>query len=115
MTTKKCISCRPGDSNKTVARTTKKRAEKMGRNIKKNTTDSILRAIKSSAIDCFLHTKSNSKEGIFCYSFGSPSVNTFTYKPDLNVEEEDKVEEQNYEGKIYRYPDPIEIQNNNGL
>ena len=78
-------------------------------NIKKNTTDSILRAIKSSAIDCFLHNKSNSKEGIFCYSFGSPSVNTFTYKPDLNVEEEDKVEEQNYEGKIWTaYPIKIE-------
>lgn len=27
MTTKKCISCRPGDSNKKVARTTKKRAD----------------------------------------------------------------------------------------
>jgi len=78
-------------------------------NIKKNTTNSILRAIKSSAVDCFLHNKSNSKEGIFCYSFGSPSVNTFTYKPNLNREEGDKVEEQNYEGKIWTaYPIKIE-------
>ena len=78
-------------------------------NIKKNTTDSILRAIKSSSIDCFLHNKSNNKEGIMCYTFGSPSVNTFSYKPNLNLEEGDKVEEQNYEGKIWTgYPIKIE-------
>ena len=78
-------------------------------NIKKNTTNSILRAIKSSAVDCFLHNKSNRKEGIFCYTFGTPSVNTFAYKPDLNLEEGDKVEEQNYEGKLWEgYP--IKIQ-----
>ena len=44
-------------------------------NIKKTTNDSILRAIKETSIDCSLHSKSNKKEGLICYSFGSPSVN----------------------------------------
>ena len=46
-------------------------------NIKKTTNDSILRAIKSSSIDCSLHSKSNKNEGLMCYSFGSPSVESF--------------------------------------
>jgi hypothetical protein len=36
-------------------------------NIKKTTNTSILRAIKSSAIDCNVHRNSNKKEGIVCY------------------------------------------------
>ena len=39
-------------------------------NIKKNTNNSLLNAIKETSIDCNLHQKSN-KEGIMCYTFGS--------------------------------------------
>ena len=55
--------------------------------IKKNITRGILRSIKESSIDCSIHSNSNSKEGLVCYSFGSPSVNTFSYKPDYANEE----------------------------
>ena len=74
-------------------------------NIKKNTTNSILRAIKSSSIDCALHYNSNKKEGFACYSFGSPSVNAFSYKPSYSSEEKDTVESQNLKGITWKaYP-----------
>ena len=74
-------------------------------NIKKNTTNSILRAIKSSSIDCALHYNSNKKEGFACYSFGSPSVNAFSYKPSYSSEERDTIESQNLKGVTWKaYP-----------
>ena len=65
-------------------------------NIKKTTNNSILKAIKESSVDCVIHSKSNKKEGLACYSFGSPSVNTFSFKPNYSTEEKDSVEKQNY-------------------
>ena len=59
--------------------------------IKQNISKNILKAIKESSIDCAIHYKSNVKEGIACYSFGSPSVNSFSYKPELSSEEHDIV------------------------
>ncbi len=74
-------------------------------NIKKNTTNSILRAIKSSSIDCNIHFKSNKKEGIACYSFGAPKVSSFSYKPDYSKEEKDIVRKQNLKGVTWSaYP-----------
>jgi len=67
-------------------------------NIKKTTSNSILRAIKSSSIDCALHYNSNKKEGFACYSFGSPSVNSFSHKPNYSTEEKDNVAAQNLKG-----------------
>ena len=64
-------------------------------NIKKTTNDSILKAIKESSIDCVLHSKSNKNEGLVCYSFGSPSVNSYSFKPNFSTEEKDSVESQN--------------------
>ena len=78
-------------------------------NIKKTTTNSILRAIKSSSIDCALHFNSNKKEGFACYNFGSPSVNSFSYKPSYSSEEKDTVEAQNLRGVIWKAY-PIKIQ-----
>ena len=81
-------------------------------NIKKTTNTSILRAIKSSAIDCNIHRNSNKKEGIVCYSFGAPSVNTFSYRPDYSSEEDDTVEAQNLKGITWTgYPIKIEGMN----
>ena len=64
-------------------------------NIKKTTNDSILRAIKETSIDCSLHSKSNKNEGLMCYSFGSPSVESYSYKPNYGEEEKDKIQAQN--------------------
>ena len=71
-------------------------------NIKKTTTNSILRAIKSSSIDCALHFNSNKKEGFACYSFGSPSVNSFSHKPNYSTEEKDTVAAQNLKGITWK-------------
>ena len=77
--------------------------------IKKNITRGILRSIKESSIDCSIHSNSNSKEGLVCYSFGSPSVNTFSYKPDYTNEEKDTVSTLN-KRKITWKAYPITIQ-----
>ena len=71
-------------------------------NIKKTTSNSILRAIKSSSIDCALHFNSNKKEGFACYSFGSPSVNSFSHKPNYSAEEKDAVAAQNLKGVTWK-------------
>ena len=74
-------------------------------NIKKTTTNSILKAIKESSVDCVLHSKSNSKEGLMCYSFGSPTVKSFSYKPNFLTEEKDIIQKQNLEGEKWEgYP-----------
>ena len=52
--------------------------------IKQRISKGILTSIKEASIDCWIHGKSNAKEGILCYSFGQPSVNTFAYKPDYS-------------------------------
>ena len=76
-------------------------------NIKKNTNDSILTAIKETSIDCALHSKSNKTESLVCYSFGSPSVESYSYKPNYSQEEKDKIQAQNtkklsWKGKVIK-------------
>jgi hypothetical protein len=65
--------------------------------IKENLTDQILRAIKSSSIDCITHTKSNMKEGIVCLSFGDPPNTKFSYNPDLSQDQNDTIADINME------------------
>jgi len=78
-------------------------------NIKKTTANSILRAIKSSSIDCNLHYNSNKKEGFACYSFGAPNVDSYSYKPNYSSEERDTVEAQNLKGITWKaYPITIQ-------
>ena len=68
-----------------------------------------MRAIKSSSIDCALHFNSNKKEGLACYSFGSPSVTSFSHKPNYSSEEKDAVAAQNLKGVTWK-AFPITIQ-----
>lgn len=63
--------------------------------IKENLTDQILRAIKSSSVDCITHTKSNMKEGIVCLSFGDPPNTKFSYNPDLSHDQNDTIADIN--------------------
>jgi flagellar biosynthesis GTPase FlhF len=64
--------------------------------IKENLTDQILKAIKSSSIDCITHTKSNMKEGIVCLSFGNHPPNTkFSYNPNLAQDQNDTIADIN--------------------
>lgn len=63
--------------------------------IKENLTDQILRAIKSSSIDCITHSKSNIKEGIVCLSFGDPPIGKFSYNPNLEQDQNDAIADIN--------------------
>jgi|688.fasta_scaffold34985_5 hypothetical protein len=63
--------------------------------IKENLTDQILRAIKSSSIDCITHSKSNVKEGIVCLSFGDPPINKFSYNPNIEKDQNDTIADIN--------------------
>ena len=64
--------------------------------IKEEINKQILRAVKSSAMDCALHSQEGDKESIVCLSFGSVSPNTFTTTPALTIEREfDKQQKQN--------------------
>ena len=63
--------------------------------IKEQLSDQILRAIKSSSIDCITHSKSNRKEGIACLSFGNVSNNKFSYNPNIEQDQNDNVADMN--------------------
>jgi hypothetical protein len=65
--------------------------------IKENLKDQILKAIKSSSIDCITHTKSNMKEGIVCLSFGDPPNTKFSYNPDSSHDQNDTIADINME------------------
>ena len=64
-------------------------------NIKKNITAGILQAVKESSMDCAIHSGSNVKEGIACYSFGNPPPTSFSYKPSYGTEEKEQISKIN--------------------
>ena len=63
--------------------------------IKENLSGQILKAIKSSSIDCVTHSKSNTKEGIVCLSFGEPTINSFSYNPNIEQDQNDTIADIN--------------------
>jgi hypothetical protein len=63
--------------------------------IKENLSSQILNAVKSSSIDCVTHSKSNAKEGIVCLSFGEPNVNSFSYNPNIEQDQNDTIADIN--------------------
>lgn len=63
--------------------------------IKENLTGQILNAIKSSSIDCVTHSKSNIKEGIVCLSFSEPTINSFSYNPNIEQDQNDTIADIN--------------------
>jgi hypothetical protein len=60
-------------------------------NIKERLSSQLLTGIKEASIDCATYTKSNTKEGLVCLSFGNPSATEFAYNPDLFKDENDTV------------------------
>lgn len=57
--------------------------------IKHQLTSQILTNIKESSIDCATYSKSNSKEGLKCITFGQPNADAFTYNPNYKQDEND--------------------------
>lgn len=58
-------------------------------NIKERLSSQLLVGIKEASIDCATFTKSNSKEGLVCLSFGQPKATEFSYNPSLSQDEND--------------------------
>ena len=59
--------------------------------IKEQLTSQILKAVKETSIDCATHSKSSTKEGLVCLSFGQPTVGDFSYNPNYTQDENDTV------------------------
>ena len=84
-------------------------------NLKNEINKRILRSVKEAAIDCSLHSTTDSKEPLVCFSFGKgePSPSKFAISPSLSGEESDtitkinvkkitwKAKELRYAGNLY--------------
>ena len=69
---------------------------------KKRISNSILKAIKETSVDCSVYSTANAREGIACYSFGNPSPDTFTGGPSYGSQEKQSVRQANVKSKIWR-------------
>ena len=69
---------------------------------KKRISNSILKAIKETSIDCSVYSTANAREGVACYSFGSPSTETFTGGPSYTSQEKQSVRQANIKRKVWR-------------
>jgi len=69
---------------------------------KKRISNSILKAIKETSIDCSVYSTANAREGIACYSFGSPSNETFTGGPSYTSQEKQSVRKANIKRKVWK-------------
>lgn len=77
-------------------------------NIKEDISAKLLKGIKESSIDCAVHVKTSSKEGLTCLSFGQPSPNSFSYNPNYSQDENDNVAVLNkvtitWEGREFKF------------
>ena len=63
-------------------------------NIKEKTIKDILYEIKSSSIDCSIH--SSEKENIACFSYTSAEPDEFLYKPNISSEQKDDMSKINH-------------------
>ena len=75
-------------------------------NMKETINKEILDTIKFSAIDCKIHNKPNSKEYKQCFTFNSPSIDRYLFKPSYKNDESDKTLKIN-EKKITWNPEII--------
>jgi hypothetical protein len=59
--------------------------------IKEQLSTQLLTGIKESSIDCATYTKSNTKEGLVCLTFGKPNAQDFAFNPNYAQDESDTV------------------------
>lgn len=62
---------------------------------KEEVNQELLKAVKEASVDCVIHSKAGSKEGLKCFTFGNPSVNTFATTPSISNDETDSIAEAN--------------------
>jgi hypothetical protein len=63
--------------------------------IKEDVNSQLLTAVKEASIDCVIHSKSGSKEGLKCFTFGGVTADKFAATPSISAEESDAVAEAN--------------------
>ena len=71
-------------------------------NIKESLTLQLLKSVKESSFDCTLHSVSNSKEQLNCYSYGSDDSSKFISVPSITDEENDDVFLKNKVGNKFQ-------------
>jgi hypothetical protein len=62
---------------------------------KESIATNILTAVKEASIDCVLHSKSNAKEKLQCFTFGSSGSSKFAYKTSYQDEQSDTIADRN--------------------
>ena len=68
-------------------------------NIKKNINNSILKNIKEAAFDCAIYNKPDNEESLQCFNIQSSNPNDFLYKPNINDNSIDNIENKNIRQK----------------
>ena len=64
--------------------------------IKEEITNTIMTAVKESAIDCVIHSKSNTSEKLQCFTFGANTDrHKFSYLPAYGDDQSDAIAEKN--------------------
>jgi len=71
-------------------------------NIKESLTLQLLKSVKESSFDCTLHSVSNNKEQLNCYSYGSDDSSKFISVPSITDEENDDVFLKNKTGNKFQ-------------
>ena len=75
---------------------------------KEELTEQLLVGIKEASIDCATHIGSNSKEKLKCLTFNKPTINDFSYKPNISEETNDDAvrlnrTERTWEGRAIKF------------
>jgi len=63
--------------------------------IKEDINSQLLTAIKEASVDCVIHSKAGSKEGLKCFTFGGVNSSKFASAPSISTEESDAVADAN--------------------
>ena len=63
--------------------------------IKEDINSQLLTAIKEASVDCVIHSKAGSKEGLKCFTFGGVTPAKFASAPSIATEESDAVADAN--------------------
>ena len=63
--------------------------------IKEDVNSQLLKAVKEASVDCVIHSKSGSKEGLKCFTFGGVTPDKFASTPSISAEENDAVAKAN--------------------
>ena len=63
--------------------------------IKEDVNSQLLTAVKEASVDCVVHSKSGSKEGLKCFTFGGVTADKFASTPSISAEENDAVAKVN--------------------